>query len=94
MIKRHLLEHVIPVVVKFGGSLFVIVHFRKIVCSLVMLGGLFAVTACVTSVFPAKTPIPEVIATAMVAEARGQLVEVDGCLRVRDPDANVDYAIV
>jgi hypothetical protein len=47
---------------------------------------LLGTTACVVSPSPASTPdaTPEVIITALTAEIRGKLVEIDGCLRVID----------
>jgi len=42
----------------------------------------------------ATTPTPEVIITAWTAEVIGELINVDGCIRIRDRESDVNYAIV
>ncbi len=71
------------------------IHLAKLfqrVCKLVVIGSLLGSVAC--SVFsppvsmptvlptPTASPTPYVIMTAMVARLDGELIEVDGCLRV------------
>ena len=40
------------------------------------------------------TPTPEVIITAWTAEVIGELINIDGCIRIRDRESDVNYAIV
>ncbi len=40
------------------------------------------------------TPTPEVIITAWTAEIIGELINIDGCIRIRDRESDVSYAIV
>lgn len=42
----------------------------------------------------ATTPTQEVVVTAWTAEVIGELINVDGCIRIRDRENAVDYAIV
>lgn len=42
----------------------------------------------------ATTPTPEVIITAWTAEVTGELINIDGCIRIRDRENNVNYALV
>jgi len=42
----------------------------------------------------ATTPAPEVIITAWTAIVMGELINIDGCIRVRDRESDVDYALV
>lgn len=61
-----------------------------------MLALLFLLTACraETAITSTSTPVPEVIVTAWTAEVVGELVNVDGCLRIRDEKGGMDYALL
>ena len=37
---------------------------------------------------------PEIVVTAWTAEVVGKLLNVDGCVRIRDEESDVDYALV
>ena len=39
-------------------------------------------------------PTQEVVVTAWTAVVIGELINIDGCVRIRNPDIEVDYAIV
>ena len=79
---------------RLGGMFFLRVKFHHLLRLLTILGVLLSVTACETSLVSTPTPAPKIIATAMVAIIEGQLVEIDGCLRVRDDNENINYALV
>jgi len=62
----------------------------------VLVCALFLTTACREQPTKTSTPVPspEVIITAMTAEVIGELVNVDGCLRIRNEESDVDYILV
>jgi hypothetical protein len=55
---------------------------------------LLATTACNNPPTSNITMTPQVVATYWLAELKGKLVEVDGCLRVNDRDSDTSYLLV
>lgn len=43
---------------------------------------------------PTTTPTPEVIITAYTALVTGELINIDGCLRIQNDQTHSDYALV
>jgi len=72
-----------------------LVRSRRRLANLVVLFGLLLIlTACGDEV-PDVTPktSPEVIVTAWTSEVVGELLNVDGCIRIRDKESAIDYTL-
>lgn len=65
---------------------------------ILLFNGLLTMIACslFSSASPATTPTaePQVVATYWTAELVGELVEVEGCIRVNDRNSDTSYLLV
>ncbi len=52
-------------------------------------------TACGEKISEVTTePSPEIVVTAWAAEVVGKLLNIDGCVRIRDEESDIDYVLV
>lgn len=68
-----------------------ILHMRVLLCMVVTS---IALTACTQPSTPTATPTLYMIMTAMVARVSGELVKIDGCIRIKPSGRDDSYALV
>lgn len=66
----------------------------SVLLTLTLLSSFFGLTSCTSALYLNSTSTPYVIITAMLAEANGQLVEKDGCLRLIANEEDPGHTLV